>query len=212
MATVIRNNLTSIERTLDRELSKHPFALQMERRTGVRKTTLLFLSVCSLLLLLALKLAPLPTFHLLAYLYPALCTLGAIDSPQTSRSEDARWLAYWTLLMTWQVTEVFLGGFLHAVIPAYMLLKVAAVIYLMAPQTRGSIVIYETVVRPAYAAIREHPVMKELTKQTKPAASAVNKMASAVEKKVEKASSSVAAAAQNVKESAEVTKEDRKND
>lgn len=167
MTESLCHQLNSLERTVDRELSKYPIMLQLERRTGLRKTTFLLLVLLGVLYLFLLRLLPAPTMALTLYVYPTIASVAAAETGETRRtSEETRWLAYWIVLALWELMETFLGVFFLG-FPLYRGAKMAAFMYMMAPQTRGANVVFERAVRPVAHYLRNHPIIQDSMRQLK---------------------------------------------
>lgn len=144
--------------------------LQLERRAGVRKTTLLLLVLLGIVYMVCLRMAPAITMAMTLYLYPMLASVVTMEGSaagETRRtSEEARWLAYWVLLGAWELLEAVFGAIFFA-FPLYRVSKMAAFGYFMAPQTRGAAFVYEQVIRPAAGFVCEHPMVKDAMRQLK---------------------------------------------
>ncbi len=194
MSKQLIDQYNALERSLDRELSKHPAILQLERRTGVRKTMLVLLTLLGIVGVLALRLAEGPFLVLLAFLYPAMGTAAAIEG--SDKKEDTRWLAYWMVIMSWTTAERLGLSILAGIIPFYGLLKAAACIWLMIPQTKGSVLVYERAVRPVVLAVRDNPQIKELLGALQKQASEASKAASKVTNEAKTAVKNTAAKAE----------------
>lgn len=158
--TNILEHYSSLERSLDRELSKHPAMLQLERRTGLRKTTLVFLFLLSILSLIVLRFAATPILALAAFMYPAIMSVQAVEGGD--RNESGRWLSYWCIVGGWTVFESLSGGVLGQIVPLYSLAKLAALIWLMMPHSRGATLAYEYALRPLLLKVKESPAVREL--------------------------------------------------
>lgn len=201
MSKQLVDQYNALERSLDRELSKHPTMLQLERRTGVRKTTLVLLAMLGVVGAFAIRMAEGPFLVLLAFIYPAIGTANAIES--SDKKEDTRWLAYWMVIMSWATAERFGLSILAGIIPFYGLLKAVICIWLMVPQTKGSIVLYERAVRPLVLAIRDNPqvkeLMKTLQKQTYEVSKATGKAAGEAKIAIKDAASRIEVIAEEMK-------------
>ncbi len=82
----------------------------------------------------------------LGFLYPAYCSLKAIES--ADQQDDTKWLMYWIVYSAFSMVEFFTDIIL-CWIPFYNFLKCAFLIYCMAPTSwNGSIFIYNNIIRP----------------------------------------------------------------
>lgn len=153
----------SLERTLDRELSKYPSMLQLEHRAGIKKTNIVLLAVGTILLLLLTTWMPAIMFALVAYAYPALVTVSALEGGD--RQATAGCLAYWLVLGGALCLRTLTGDLLAHVIPFWNVIRLMALFWLFLPQTAGAMVIYERTIRPIVLMVREHPTVREAGKQ-----------------------------------------------
>lgn len=84
-------------------------------------------------------------------LYPLYASVMAIESP--FKEDDQQWLTYWVLYSFVSLLEMAAAP-VFAWIPLYSTFKLAAAAWLVLPQFRGGIILYENYVRPHfYAAV-----------------------------------------------------------
>ena len=82
---------------------------------------------------------------LLTCVYPMICSIRTIES---KNDEDTNtWLSFWCVFGIFQIVEMFFE-FILAFIPYYYILRVAFFVFLMAPQTNGSALIYKSLISP----------------------------------------------------------------
>lgn len=153
-----------MERSLDRELSKYPVMLQLEHRTGVKKTNIVLALITIFFLLILLFILPDLVVILVTYLYPALMTITAIEAHD--RQRDIHWLAYWVTVGAWTTIEMLTGGWVTRLIPMYALVKVVTCIWLYWPGTSGAVMVYERAIRPLALLVIDHPMIKELQRES----------------------------------------------
>ena len=165
MAQTVNNQLSCMDEKLDHELSKHAVFLQAERRTGIRKTRLVYLAVAGIAGFFVLKWAADVVLALVAFVYPAVKTVTAIE--RGDKKEDAHWLAYWLVLAFWSTVESLTGGLFPAIIPMYTVIKLAICAWLFLPKTRGATVVYENALRPVVLTIRDHPVTQNAVERVR---------------------------------------------
>ncbi|KAI8866788.1 hypothetical protein GQ42DRAFT_111152, partial [Ramicandelaber brevisporus] len=77
--------------------------------------------------------------------YPAYASILAIES--TSTKDDTQWLTYWVIFASMTVLEYFSSVVLYFV-PMYYSFKLAFVLWLYMPNTRGAEYLYGTIMRP----------------------------------------------------------------
>lgn len=88
-------------------------------------------------------------------LFPAYGSFMAIESSST---EDAtQWLVYWLLYSLLQGFEKLVWPFLQWV-PLYGEVRVAVLIWLVLPQTKGAAFVYEAIVGPTFQLILKEAV------------------------------------------------------
>lgn len=78
-------------------------------------------------------------------LYPLYASIMAIESPY--KEDDQQWLTYWVLYSLVSLMEMAAGPVL-AWIPFYSTIKLIIASWLVLPQFRGGIILYEKFVRP----------------------------------------------------------------
>ena len=204
MANTASDQIASINRSLDRELSKHAFFLQAERRTGVRKTHLVYLAVAIVLGYFVLRWAADVALALVAFAYPALMTVKAIEG--SDKREHTHWMAYWLCLSFWSTVESLTGGLFPAIVPMYTVLKLAACLWLFLPRTRGATVLYEHAIHPIAQTLLNHPVVQDAAEQLRKSsehfASSMNKTADDVSQTAKRFAEETSKRAERAEESA----------
>ncbi|KAG7670589.1 hypothetical protein Ndes2526B_g00364 [Nannochloris sp. 'desiccata'] len=100
-----------------------------------------------------------------AILYPTFESFKAIES--TGSKDDTQWLSYWVVYALYQFAEKFLWIIL-AWIPLYRIARIALMAWLVAPQTRGAALVYQTYARPILFALvdkaRDIPALEPYTR------------------------------------------------
>ncbi|GMH62135.1 hypothetical protein TL16_g03412, partial [Triparma laevis f. inornata] len=81
---------------------------------------------------------------IIGFLYPSLQSFKAIETKQ--KGDDTQWLIYWTVYALFSILEAFIDWLLYF-IPFYYAFKLAFLLWLMLPQTRGASFLYETFLR-----------------------------------------------------------------
>jgi receptor expression-enhancing protein 5/6 len=77
---------------------------------------------------------------LVGFSYPAYKSLQAIETKV--RGDDTQWLVYWVLYTFFGIIEVFVDLLLYW-IPFYFAFKLAFLLWLMLPQTKGATFMYD---------------------------------------------------------------------
>ncbi|GBB95210.1 hypothetical protein RclHR1_00250008 [Rhizophagus clarus] len=130
---------------LDRELSKYPLIVEIEKKSNVPKTYLVAGSVALLSFMIVFNLWGKLLSNLVAWAYPAYASFKAIETTKTE--DDTQWLTYWTVLGFFHVIEFFSDVILYW-IPFYFLIKTIFFLWLFLPQTRGAQRLYVGFLRP----------------------------------------------------------------
>ena len=78
-------------------------------------------------------------------LYPAAKSIQALETDSTD--DDKEWLTYWIIFGIFTLLDDFLG-FVMNLIPYYFWVRLAFFVFLFAPQTKGSMIIYDKAVKP----------------------------------------------------------------
>ncbi|ORZ28138.1 TB2/DP1/HVA22-related protein, partial [Lobosporangium transversale] len=88
--------------------------------------------------------------------YPAYASYKAINSRNSTRL--TAWLMYWTVMGIFSLVEFVLDTFIFW-LPFYYEIKLLFVLWMILPQTQGSIYLYQAVVDP-YLSQHEHDIDK----------------------------------------------------
>ncbi|CAM6076158.1 unnamed protein product [Sphagnum tenellum] len=80
-------------------------------------------------------------------LYPLYASIKAIESP--FKEDDRLWLTYWVLYSFVSLLELVAAP-IFAWIPLWSTIKLAVAAWLVLPQFRGGIIVYEQYVRPYF--------------------------------------------------------------
>jgi receptor expression-enhancing protein 5/6 len=79
--------------------------------------------------------------------YPAYASFKAVESPDPD--DDKQWLTYWVVIGCYSIADSFLDIFFFWV-PFYFVIKLAFVLYLALPHTKGAVYLYDKVVKPFF--------------------------------------------------------------
>ncbi|XP_024366672.1 HVA22-like protein e [Physcomitrium patens] len=82
-------------------------------------------------------------------LYPLYASVMAIESP--FKEDDQQWLTYWVLYSFVSLLEMAAAP-VFAWIPLYSTIKLAIAAWLVLPQFRGGVILYEKFVKPHFYA------------------------------------------------------------
>lgn len=130
---------------MNKYAEKVPQLVDASKKAGVEPGVLLAgISVIGGILILVFFGATILTV-VATVLYPAIQSIKAIESE--GENDDKEWLTYWTIFGIFSLMDEFVG-FLLAFIPFYSYIRFALFVFLMAPQTKGALTIYNYVVGP----------------------------------------------------------------
>ncbi|RDX39956.1 hypothetical protein OH76DRAFT_1366953 [Lentinus brumalis] len=97
-----------------------------------------------------------------AFLYPGYASYKTLSQRPASEAELERWLMYWSVLGCIVAVE-YVAEWLVSWLPLYYPIKTLFLLYLALPQTAGSAWLYQTQLRPFFAA-HEHEIDSALAK------------------------------------------------
>jgi len=81
---------------------------------------------------------------IIGFVYPTIASFRAIETK--TKNDDTQWLIYWTVYGFFAVLETFVDYVLYFV-PFYYAFKLAFLLWLMLPQTRGAEFLYNSFLR-----------------------------------------------------------------
>lgn len=82
--------------------------------------------------------------NLFGFFFPAYASFKAIESVE--KEDDTQWLMYWVVFSFFSLFETF-ADILSEYVPMYFALKLALLVWLSAPGTRGAEFVYNNVLR-----------------------------------------------------------------
>ncbi|KAI8928121.1 TB2/DP1, HVA22 family-domain-containing protein [Entophlyctis helioformis] len=130
---------------LDKELSKVPALVTIEKVTNVPKTYLVSAVGGVLAVLIFFNVWGSLLTNLLGFLYPAYASFKALES--ANKEDDVQWLTYWTVYGFINMIEFFSDILLYW-LPLYYTMKAVFILWLALPLFRGAEVLYKQVFRP----------------------------------------------------------------
>ncbi|KAL9238869.1 hypothetical protein vseg_013241 [Gypsophila vaccaria] len=86
-------------------------------------------------------------FMILGYAYPAFECFKTVERNKVDIHELRFWCQYWIIIAVLSICERF-GDFFISWLPLYGEMKLAFIIYLWYPKTKGTSYVYESVLRP----------------------------------------------------------------
>jgi receptor expression-enhancing protein 5/6 len=121
-----------------------PQLAALEDSVGVPKEYLALGALATFLLLVLMASGVGSLTSIVGFVYPTLMSFRAIETKQ--KGDDTQWLIYWTVYGFFTVLETFVDYVLYFV-PFYYAFKLAFLVYLMHPQTRGAEFLYNSFLR-----------------------------------------------------------------
>lgn len=132
---------------------RYPLAQQATSMTKLRASHLAAGVVTAAALFLFMGLGARLVANLVGFLYPLWESFHALrrkPAPGVRDEEDSLWLTYWVTYSAFTLVES-MGDLILQFIPAYHLVKILFLVWCMAPQTRGALWIYHTIIEPLFA-------------------------------------------------------------
>ena len=112
--------------------------LDIETRTQVPKTALVFGSAVLCTLLILVNALAAPTSNLVGWALPAYLSFRALETP--AQDDDVQWLTYWIVFGFFNFIESFALRVLLYYLPFYYAFKTVFVLWLQLPATRVSMI------------------------------------------------------------------------
>ncbi|KAI9269398.1 TB2/DP1, HVA22 family-domain-containing protein [Sporodiniella umbellata] len=131
--------------SLDRELAKQPYLVQLEQKSGCPKSYAVMVVSTILFLLTFFNQGARLITSLLSWIYPAYASFKAMETATTQ--DDTQWLTYWTVIALVQTVEYF-SNFILSWFPFYYTFKAIFTLWLILPQFKGAEVMYTRFLRP----------------------------------------------------------------
>ncbi|KAF4566502.1 Protein YOP1 [Pleurotus pulmonarius] len=131
---------------LDKELTKYPVLITLERRTDIPKVYTVLGAFALLAALHLINPLAAPVSNLIGWGLPAYLSFKAIESPQTQ--DDVQWLTYWTVFGFFNFLESFALRALLYYVPWYFAFKTVFIVWLQLPAFRGAQSMYHTILKP----------------------------------------------------------------
>lgn len=135
----------------------------VENKTGIDRVYLFVQIVICLVIYLLLGVGQQLVCNLIGFVYPAYCSLKALETSQ--KEDDTKWLTYWVIFALFTLIEFF-SNYILALLPFYWVLKCFFYVWLMAPtEYNGSLLLYRRIIRPKF--LQYQPQLDKLISTTK---------------------------------------------
>jgi len=133
-------NFQNYIKAFEDELKKNPILHTIEAKAKVPPLFLVLGVGLVVFILLAFNIGGELISNLIGFAYPAFASLTAIESA-TAKDETRFWLSYWIVFALLNVIEFIDLSF----IPLYYIFRLAFIVWLFAPQTKGAAIIDKNV-------------------------------------------------------------------
>uniref|UniRef100_A0A1B6LC06 Receptor expression-enhancing protein n=1 Tax=Graphocephala atropunctata TaxID=36148 RepID=A0A1B6LC06_9HEMI len=149
MASKVAEYKDSIDKALhDNQKPWTGWLALAEEKTGVKRLYLFLGLLGFLVIYLLFGYAAQLLCNTIGFLYPAYCSMKAIESPQ--KGDDTKWLTYWTVYALLSIVEYPSDLLLHW-FPFYWLVKAIFFTWCFWPTgSNGSVLLYEKIIRPRF--------------------------------------------------------------
>ena len=137
---------------IQREAEQAPFLKRIEEKTGVKSIYIFFGLVAIAFILVFNGFLTTLIASIIGCLYPAYKSLKALHTEEKDDADE--WLIYWLIYGIFVFADEVLGLFLSFV-PFYFTIKLAFVIWLYFPTTKGAQFIYKSYVKDLFAKYQE---------------------------------------------------------
>ncbi|KAK6521590.1 ER membrane protein DP1/Yop1 [Arthrobotrys conoides] len=131
----------------DKELSKYPYLVNLEKQTNVPKTYVIGGVGFLYFVLIFFNLGGQLLVNLAGFVIPAYYSLQALFT--TQQADDTQWLTYWVCFSFLSVLEAGLD--LTYWFPFYYLFKFAFILWLALPQFSGAQILFRNALYPLFA-------------------------------------------------------------
>jgi len=149
----LQTNLQSGVSQFDKELSKYPVLVNLEKQTNVPKVYVIGGVGFLYFILIFFNLGGQLLVNLAGFIIPAFYSLQALFT--VGKADDTQWLTYWVCFSFLSVVE---SGFEPTYwFPFYYLFKFAFILWLALPQFGGAQILFRTALYPLFARYFQTP-------------------------------------------------------
>ncbi|KAG2780911.1 hypothetical protein JG687_00002192 [Phytophthora cactorum] len=157
------------------KLERYDKIVELEKQTGVDKFYIFCVGALLAGILLFVVGGEELVVGLVGFIYPAYMSFKAINTPGTG--DDTQWLTYWVVYAFFNLTES-VTDLVLSWIPFYFFIKIAFLVWTYHPSTKGSNLIYNTLIKPYVA-----PHVGQIDSALKHGEDAAKKLAAKIEEK-----------------------------
>jgi len=130
---------------VDTYLRRYPQVKSIEEKTKVRPAHIALGVVALLVLFVLFGVGQNALCNLIGFAYPVYASFKAVKTDD--KADDKQWLTYWIVFGFFGLIESFTDFFLYW-IPFYFLAKMAFLIWLYYPETKGAGIVFDKVIDP----------------------------------------------------------------
>jgi receptor expression-enhancing protein 5/6 len=149
----VQSNLQNGLSQFDKELSKYPVLVNLEKQTNVPKAYVIGGVGALYFILIFFNLGGQLLVNLAGFIIPASYSLQALFT--VGKADDTQWLTYWVCFSFMSVLESAFDPTYW--IPFYYLFKFAFILWLSLPQFNGAQVLFRTALYPIFARYFQSP-------------------------------------------------------
>ncbi|KAI9912420.1 hypothetical protein PsorP6_005219 [Peronosclerospora sorghi] len=169
------DKLMEYKEKISAKLERYDKVVELEKQTGVDKFYIFCVGALLLGILLFVVGGEELVVGLVGFIYPAYMSFKAINTPGTV--DDTQWLTYWVVYAFFNLTES-ITDLVLSWIPFYFFFKIAFLVWSYHPSTRGSNLIYNTLIKPYVA-----PHMSQIDSALKRGEDAAKEIAAKIQEK-----------------------------
>ncbi|KAK4458845.1 TB2/DP1, HVA22 family-domain-containing protein [Cladorrhinum samala] len=146
MSTAPQDRFQQYVGQLDKELSKYPVLVNLEKQTSVPKAYGVIGLVALYFFMIVFNLGGQLLTNVAGFVIPGYYSLGALFS--ANKHDDTQWLTYWVVFSFFTVLESLISVVYW--FPFYYTFKFAFLLWLSLPTFRGAELIFRSFIVPAF--------------------------------------------------------------
>ncbi|EOD46439.1 Membrane biogenesis protein Yop1 [Neofusicoccum parvum] len=132
---------------LDKELSKYPALVNLEKQTNVPKVYAILGVGAVYFFLIFFNIAGEFLVNVIGFALPGYYSLDALFS--ASKVDDTQWLTYWVVFAFFTVFESMVSAVYW--FPFYYTFKFVLILWMALPQTSGAQVVFRSFIQPVFS-------------------------------------------------------------
>ncbi|KAL0262195.1 ER membrane protein DP1/Yop1 [Diplodia seriata] len=137
---------------LDKELSKYPALVNLEKQTNVPKVYAILGVGAIYFFLIFFNIAGEFLVNVIGFALPGYYSLDALFS--TTKVDDTQWLTYWVVFAFFTVFESLVNAVYW--FPFYYTFKFVLILWMALPQTSGAQVVFRSFIQPVFSRFFSH--------------------------------------------------------